>query len=58
MTKAAILLTNAMIFDGSGAGLFPGEVLVEGERIVAVARGSGQIARDRAGKVIDAAARP
>jgi imidazolonepropionase-like amidohydrolase len=30
------LFSNVMIFDGSGAGLFPGSVLVEGNRIAAV----------------------
>ena len=39
------LFTNAMIFDGSGSGLFPGEVLVEENRITAVAR---TVRRDRA----------
>lgn len=33
-----ILFKNVRIFDGSGSDLFPGEVLVEGERIVKVAR--------------------
>ena len=32
------LFTNVMIFDGSGDPLFPGEVLVRGNRIAAVAR--------------------
>ncbi len=42
------LFTDVMIFDGSGAGLFPGEVLVRGERIVAVARGDERLPRDGA----------
>ena len=33
-----ILFKNVRIFDGSGADLFPGEVLVEGERITRVSR--------------------
>jgi hypothetical protein len=34
-----ILFSYVTIFDGSGAAPFPGEVLVEGNRIAAVARG-------------------
>ena len=45
---SASLITNVAIFDGSGAPSFPGEVLVEGNRIRAVARGFEQIARDGA----------
>jgi imidazolonepropionase-like amidohydrolase len=37
-----ILFTNARIFDGSGAAPFAGEVLVDGNRIVSVARSGGQ----------------
>jgi imidazolonepropionase-like amidohydrolase len=33
-----ILITNVRIFDGSGTPPFPGKVLVEGDRIKAVAR--------------------
>lgn len=33
-----ILFKNVRIFDGSGSDLFPGEVLVEGERITRVSR--------------------
>jgi imidazolonepropionase-like amidohydrolase len=40
------LFTNAWIFDGSGAPRFPGEVLVEGNRIAAVARRKGELSRD------------
>ena len=43
----AVLYTNVMIFDGSGAGRFPGEVLVRGDAIEAVARGDERL--DRAG---------
>jgi len=47
------LFTNANIFDGSGDPLFPGEVLVRGNRIEAVARGDERL--DRVGAaVIDA----
>ena len=35
--------TNVKIFDGSGDGLFPGEVLVRGNMIVAVARGDEKL---------------
>lgn len=40
------LFTDINIFDGSGAPLFPGEVLVRGERIEAVARGDERLPRD------------
>ncbi len=36
---ANVLFTNVRIIDGSGAQPFAGEVLVEGNRIVRVARG-------------------
>lgn len=42
------LFTDVMIFDGSGDPLFPGEVLVRGERIEAVARGDERLPRDGA----------
>jgi imidazolonepropionase-like amidohydrolase len=35
------LIVNAMIFDGSGAAPFSGDVLVEGQRIAAVQMGGG-----------------
>ena len=35
-----VLFTNARIFDGSGAQPFPGEVLVQGNRILKVGRGA------------------
>jgi len=35
------LIVNAMVFDGSGAAPFPGDVLVEGQRIAAVQMGGG-----------------
>src|ERR1700741_703278 len=34
-----VLFTNARIFDGSGAAPYPGEVLIQGNRISRVARG-------------------
>jgi len=40
------LFTDVMIFDGSGEPLFPGEVLVRGERIEAVARGDERLPRE------------
>ena len=36
------LFTNLQIIDGSGAAPFAGQVLVESNRIKAVARGSAQ----------------
>ena len=41
---AATLITNVAIFDGTGAALFPGEVLIENGRITRVARGGEHIA--------------
>lgn len=40
------LFTEVNIFDGSGAQLFPGEVLVRGERIEAVGLGDERLPRD------------
>lgn len=40
------LFTNVLIFDGSGTDRFPGEVLVRGERIEAVAGTDGALSRD------------
>jgi imidazolonepropionase-like amidohydrolase len=37
------LFSNVRIFDGSGEPLFPGEVLVRGDRIAAVARGDERL---------------
>jgi imidazolonepropionase-like amidohydrolase len=45
---AATLFTDIRIFDGSGDDLFPGEVLVQGNRIKQVAYGMGQIPRNGA----------
>jgi imidazolonepropionase-like amidohydrolase len=36
----AMLISNVSIFDGAGAAPFPGQVLIEGERIKIVAKGS------------------
>ena len=47
------LFTNVMIFDASGRAPFPGEVLIQGNRIKKVAEGAQQIARSEAGEVID-----
>jgi imidazolonepropionase-like amidohydrolase len=37
---ANVLFTNVRIFDGTGAQLYPGEVLIQGNRISRVARGA------------------
>ncbi len=50
---SAILLRNVMIWDGENDEAYPGEVLVEGNRIKAVAKGRSQIAATRASDVID-----
>lgn len=42
----SILFTNVMIFDGTGTPLVPGEVEVQGNRIVAVARGAERLERE------------
>jgi len=41
---AATLITNVSVFDGASAALFPGEVLIENERVRAVARGGERLA--------------
>jgi imidazolonepropionase-like amidohydrolase len=46
------LFINVMVFDGSGSASFPGEVLVQGNRIQAVAKGRNQLKADDA-EVID-----
>lgn len=46
------LVTNVMIFDGTGKKPYLGEVLVQGNRIKTVAKGKDQIARDGA-EVVD-----
>ncbi|MEM7021383.1 MAG: amidohydrolase family protein [Pseudomonadota bacterium] len=47
------LFTNVRIFDGTGRALFPGEVLIEGNRIASVAEGTNQLAPEKADTVID-----
>ncbi|MEO1019053.1 MAG: hypothetical protein AAFY56_15370 [Pseudomonadota bacterium] len=50
----ATLIRNARILDATGAEPFPGEVLIQGNRIKDVAKGNDQIAADQASRVIDA----
>jgi imidazolonepropionase-like amidohydrolase len=50
---SATLFRNVSIWDGDNDAAYPGEVLVEGNRIRAVARGTGQIASERAAEAID-----
>jgi hypothetical protein len=40
-----VLFTNVRIFDGSGAAPYPGEVLIQGNRIARIGRGSRSVAR-------------
>jgi N-acyl-D-aspartate/D-glutamate deacylase len=47
------LFTNVSIFDGSGQSSFPGEVLVQGNRIKTVAKGKDQIDRSLVEEVVD-----
>ncbi|MFN0194419.1 MAG: amidohydrolase family protein [Aestuariivirga sp.] len=47
----AILLNNVTVWDGESDAAYPGEVLIEGNRIKAVAK--GVIARERASEAID-----
>ena len=51
---AATLIRNAQIWDAVDDAAYPGEVLVEGNRIKAVARGRDQIDASRAASVLDA----
>ncbi|MDX3697455.1 amidohydrolase family protein [Streptomyces europaeiscabiei] len=44
--STATLFTNVRVFDSSGSEPFHGEVLVTGERIAEVRRGSGDLPRD------------
>ena len=46
------LFVNVSVFDGSGTPLFPGEVLLQGNRIKAVAKGRNQIKADGA-EIVD-----
>jgi imidazolonepropionase-like amidohydrolase len=50
---AAFLFRNVWIWDGDGDDRYPGEVLVEGNRIKSVARGEGQISSEAATRSID-----
>lgn len=50
---AAILLRNVSVWDGENDAAYPGDVLVEGNRIKAVARGANTIAAERASETID-----
>jgi imidazolonepropionase-like amidohydrolase len=50
---AATLFSNVMVLDGLKLASFPGEVLVEGERIREVAATRGSIAVERAGEFVD-----
>jgi len=52
---ARILIANASVFDGTGKAPFPGDVLVDGNRIVAVSPAGA--ARHEADRTIDAAGR-
>ncbi len=49
---ARILFTNVSIFDGTGAPPYPGEALIEGNRIRAVGPGKGAIERGGA-EIVD-----
>jgi imidazolonepropionase-like amidohydrolase len=49
----AVLLKNVLVWDGEKDVAYPGEVLVEGNRIRTVAQGKNQIAREHAAEVID-----
>ncbi|GLV75954.1 metal-dependent hydrolase family protein [Streptomyces hygroscopicus] len=44
--STSILLTNVRVFDSSGSEPYAGEVLITGERIAEVRRGSGDLPRD------------
>ena len=51
---AALLFRNATVWDGLRDDAYPGEVLIEGNRIRAVARTPDRIPSERASEVIDA----
>ncbi len=42
------LIVNGSIWDGSGSAAYAGDVLIDGQRIEAIARGTGRIAADGA----------
>ncbi len=50
---SATIFTNVMIFDGSGSDPFPGEVMVEGNRIRKVTSGKQQIDREDGVELVD-----
>jgi imidazolonepropionase-like amidohydrolase len=50
---SAILFRNVQIWDGDNDDRYPGEVVVEGNRIRKVAKGKNQIASETAAEVID-----
>jgi imidazolonepropionase-like amidohydrolase len=47
------LFTNVNIFDGTGSPAFPGEILIDGDRIARLERGRGSIVPDGGVQVID-----
>src|SRR5687768_6476418 len=47
------LFANVVIFDGTGADPFPGEVLIDGNRIKWIGRGAEQIPREPDFEIID-----
>ena len=51
----ATIIENALVVDGTGAPGFPGDVIVEGDRIADVVRGGGACRHDALARVIDAA---
>ncbi len=53
--RGGILFSGIMIFDGSGGERFPGEVLVRGETIEAVARGEERLDRSGVQLLVDGA---
>lgn len=50
---AVTLFANVSVWDGNSDAAFPGEVLIDGNRIRAVVKGDSHIARERAAEVID-----
>lgn len=52
-----LLIEHATVWDGSGAASFPGQVLIEGERIVAVAPAGQAIAAAEGAERLDAGAK-
>ena len=52
---SATLFTNLSVFDGAGAEAYPGEVLVEGNRIAKIARGPGRRIDASGAEIVDGA---